>query len=188
MNELVEIEFKVLVSQETFYKVLEDYKAYVRKDYVQTNHYLTNALLKEKKYMLRIRDKDDTHEMTLKRPYQNHRLETNIMISLKDKEDILNGKYIDNEIINILKDEEFDISTIQNEVSLTTHRYDIELNEGTLSLDINTYNNITDYEIEFEVQDEKKGFETFLNIIQPYDIEYIPNIKSKVKRALDSMN
>ena len=187
MNELVEIEFKVLCDKDTFYKVLQDYKAYVKRDYIQTNHYLTYDLLKEKKYMLRIRDKDDTYEMTLKRPYQNHRLETNIMISLKDKEDILKGKYIDNEIINILKDEGFDISRIQNEVSLTTHRYDIELEEGTLSLDINTYNNITDYEIEFEVLDEKKGFEKFLNIIEPYHIAYTPNIKSKVKRALDSI-
>lgn len=187
MNEMLEIEYKMLVSEDIFYKILNDYQNHIEKIYTQTNYYLTYDLLKQRKYMLRIREKENMYEMTLKRPYLNHNLETNVNITKQDKDDILNGQGVDNEIINILKDEGFDINLIQNEVTLTTKRHDIILNEGVLSLDINTYNGITDYEIEFEVNDEKQGFEKFLNIIKPYNIEYISNNKSKIKRALDSI-
>ena len=187
MNELLEIEYKMLLDKDIFYKILDDYKDDIYHQYIQTNYYLTNTSLKEKKYMLRIREKENKCEMTLKRPHLNHSLETNISISLKDKNNILNGHMIDNEIMNILKDENIDISTLKNEISLTTHRYDIILKEGTLSLDINTYNNITDYEIEFEVSDEKTGYDKFLSLIKPYNLTYIKNNKSKIKRALDSI-
>lgn len=187
MNELLEIEYKMLLDKDVFYKILGDYKEHINHSYTQINYYLTNSLLKEKKYMLRIREKDNKYEMTLKRPYLNHSLETNINISLKDKDDILSGYMIDNEIINILKDEDIDVRTLKNEISLTTKRYDILLEEGTLSLDINTYNGITDYELEFEVNNEKEGYARFLSIIQPYELTYIKNNKSKIKRALDSL-
>ena len=187
MNELLEIEYKMLLDKDVFYKILGDYKEHINHSYTQTNYYLTNSHLKEKKYMLRIREKENTYEMTLKRPHLNHSLETNINISLKDKDNILNGHISDNAIISILKDEGIDVNTLTNEISLTTHRYDIILKEGTLSLDINTYNNITDYEIEFEVSDEKTGYDKFLSIIKPYNLTYIKNNKSKIKRALDSI-
>lgn len=187
MNELLEIEYKMLLDKDVFYKILGDYKEHINHSYTQINYYLTNSLLKEKKYMLRIREKDNKYEMTLKRPYLNHSLETNINISLKDKDDILSGYMIDNEIINILKDEDIDVRTLKNEISLITKRYDILLEEGTLSLDINTYNGITDYELEFEVYNEKEGYARFLSIIQPYELTYIKNNKSKIKRALDSL-
>lgn len=187
MNELVEIEYKILLNKDMFYRILNDYQNQISRTYTQTNYYLTYDLLKQRKYMLRIREKEDSYEMTLKRPYMNHRLETNVDITKEDKENILNGKMIDNEIISILKQEGFDISLIQNEVSLTTKRHDIYLDEGVLSLDINTYNGITDYELEFEVTDEKLGYYKFLEILQPYHLFYVRNNKSKVKRALDSI-
>ena len=187
MNELVEIEYKMLLQKDMFERILNDYKDQVDCEYTQTNYYLTSDQLKQRKYMLRIREKINHLEMTLKRPYLNHRLETNIDITKEDMNDILNGKMINNEIIHILIDEGIDISQIRNEVSLTTHRYDIELDEGTLSLDINTYNNITDYEMEFEVTDEQAGYKKFLEILMPYHLFYVRNNKSKVKRALDSI-
>ena len=187
MNELVEIEYKMLLQKDMFEKLLNDYKHKINREYTQTNYYLTNDQLKQRKYMLRIREKENHLEMTLKRPYLHHSLETNIVISLKDKDDILNGMLPDNEIISILKDEGIDVHLLKNEISLSTHRYDIELEEGTLSLDVNTYNGITDYEMEFEVLDEKAGYNQFLNIISPYNLTYEKNNKSKIKRALDSL-
>ena len=187
IQEIIEIEYKMLVEQDVFYHILDDYKDKIHHDYIQTNHYLTNDELKEKKYMLRIRVKDDSYEMTLKRPYLAHSLETNINISKEEMNTVLNGNISDNEIITILKDEGIDVHLLKNEISLSTHRYDIVLKEGTLSLDVNTYNGITDYEIEFEVLNEKEGYNQFLNIIKPYHLTYIKNNKSKIKRALDSL-
>ena len=186
MNELLEIEYKMLLDKDIFYKILDDYKDQIYHEYTQTNYYLTNSLLKEKKYMLRIREKENKYEMTLKRPHLNHSLETNIIISSKDKDDILNGHIIDNDIINILKDEHIDITTLTNEISLTTHRYDILLEVGTLSLDINTYNGITDYEIEYEQTCDHDGITEFNKILSQVGLTYFRNCPSKIKRTLDT--
>lgn len=55
MNEQIEIEYKILLSENIFKQILEDYPVY--KDYIQTNYYFTHKLLQQKKYMLRIREK-----------------------------------------------------------------------------------------------------------------------------------
>ena len=74
----LEIEYKILLTSTTFHQILHDYQHHITKDYIQINDYLTHPLLSQKKYMLRIRTKNNQYELTLKRPYQNHQLETNI--------------------------------------------------------------------------------------------------------------
>lgn len=187
MKEQIEIEYKILISEHIFKQIIEDYQNRIENDYIQINHYLTHPILQAKKYMLRIREKNNQYELTLKRPYQNHRLETNVDFSSKDKDRILNHQKIDNEIINILNQEGIPQEKLENQFSLTTHRYDIPLQYGLLSIDENTYLNQKDYEIEFEVTDEEKGFKQFLEIIQPYSLNYTKNCPSKIKRVLDHL-
>lgn len=187
MNEQIEIEYKILLTENIFQHILKDYQNQVKKDYIQTNYYLTHPLLQSRFYSLRIREKNDTYEMTLKRPFHNHRLETNIMISKEDKDNIINHHMIHNEIIDILLQEGIDPLQLQQQCSLTTHRYDIPLTEGMLSLDENTYLHHHDYELEFEVNDEHQGFQTFLKIIEPYNLQYKGNCKSKIRRVLDAL-
>lgn len=184
MNEQLEIEFKILLTKELFHQILLDYQNKIKKDYIQINHYLTHPILQEKKYMLRIREKDHQYEMTLKRPYQGHRLETNLFISKEEKDQIINHQMIDNEIIDILKKEKINPLELQQQFSLQTHRYDIQLEEGILSLDYNSYLNQEDYELEFETLDEEKGFLQFQEIIHHYRLDYQNNTPSKVQRAL----
>lgn len=122
--------------------------------------------------------------MTLKRPIKNHRLETNVIISQKDKENFIRHLPIQNDIIDILIHEGINIEELQQQFSLTTHRYDILLEEGILSLDENIYLNQHDYELEFECYEETKGFQKFLEIIKPYHLNYQQNCTSKVQRAM----
>lgn len=185
MKEQIEIEYKILINKDIFLQIINNYQ--VDNDYIQTNYYLTHPLLEEKKYMLRIREKNHSYELTLKRPYQNHQLETNIMIDKQTKEKIINQQYVTNEIMEILKDISINPLELIQKFSLTTHRYDIQLSEGTLSLDYNQYLNQEDYELEFEVYHEKEGFQRFLKIIKPYHLNYTKNCKSKIKRVLDSL-
>ena len=187
MNELIEIEYKILLDKKTFHQILKAYEEKIQEDYVQTNHYLIHPLLEEKKYMLRIREKKNTFEMTLKRPYQGHRLETNIDLSVQEKDDFLNHQPISNEIIDILIEENINPLEVENQFSLTTHRYDIKLPEGTLSLDANTYLGKEDYELEFEVHDEEEGYQAFLRIIEPFSLEYNGNCKTKIQRVLENL-
>lgn len=187
MKEHIEIEYKILLSKETFHKIINDYQNQITNHYIQTNYYLIHPLLQQKRYMLRIREKNNTYEMTLKRPFQGHRLETNVMITKEEKDAIINHQMIDNEIIDILIQEHINPLELQQQFSLTTHRYDIHLNEGILSLDQNTYLNKRDYELEFEVYNEKEGYVKFLEIIKPYNLHYLHNCTSKIQRALQSL-
>lgn len=187
MNQMIEIEYKILLTKEIYNQILNDYQKQIHKDYIQTNYYLTHPLLQQKAFMLRIREKNNKLEMTLKRPYQGHRLETNIPITYEDKQRIVHHQMINNEIIDILQKEGIDPLSLQQLFSLTTHRHDIVLPDGILSIDKNTYLNQTDYELEFEVSDEQKGYEMFLKIIEPYHLHYHGNCKSKIRRVLDSL-
>lgn len=183
MNEQIEIEYKILISEDTFQTILQDNQPLIKKDYLQTNYYFTHPLLSQKGWMLRIREKEYQLEMTLKRPYQGHRLETNVEITQADKNHFLNHQDLDNDIIKILKKEGIDPSTLQQPFSLTTHRYDIPLSEGLLSLDENTYLDQKDYELEFEVYDEEKGFRQFQQLINKYQLQYQRNCPSKIQRV-----
>lgn len=187
MQQQIEIEYKILLTKIIFETILKDYHDDIRQDYIQTNDYFTHPLLQEKKYMLRVRKKNNQFEMTLKRPFQSHRLETNILLTPKQKEAFYQKRELTNEITQILQEEGIDVSKLQQQFSLTTHRYDIQLTEGVLSLDENTYLNQKDYELEFEVHDEKRGFEQFLKIIEPYHLHYTHNCDSKIKRVLDAL-
>ena len=181
MKEHIEIEYKVLLDQKTFQTLLNHYPHY--HEYIQTNYYFTHPLLKQKKYMLRIREKNNNYEMTLKRPLDRHHLESNIKLSEKEKDAFFNQHYLDNEVINILRKEGIDPSTLQQQFSLTTHRYDIELKEGMLSLDENTYLQQIDYELEFEIHAQREAYAKFLDIIKPFGIEYTSNCPSKIQRV-----
>lgn len=187
MKELLEIEYKILLNKETFYQILQHYQSSIKEDYIQTNHYFTHPLLSQKKWMLRIREKKNSFEMTLKRPQNNHRLETNINLSLQEKDDFFHHRPLSNEIINILRQEGINPLEVNNQFSLTTHRYDIPLDEGMLSLDHSTYLDKEDYELEFEVNNEEKGYQQFLEIIKPFHLTYQGNCLSKIQRVLENL-
>lgn len=181
----IEIEYKILLTQDIFQQILKDYQERIESDYIQINDYFSHPLLTAKKMMLRIRTKNNHYELTLKRPYHNHRIETNIPLSEEEK-DLFYQHQLHNEITDILKQEDIALNELQHLFSLTTHRYDIRLPEGILSLDENTYLHQHDFELEFEVYDEKQGFEQFLKIIEPYHLSYQHNCLSKVVRAFQA--
>lgn len=186
MNEHIEIEYKILLDENTFYWILQDYQSLIQRDYIQVNYYFTNTILQQKKYMLRIREKDNSFELTLKRPIKNHRLETNVLLTPEEKDDFFSHRPITNEIIDLLKEDNINPLELENQFSLKTHRYDIILPEGILSLDENTYCQKHDYELEFEVKDEQEGYQQFLNIIHQYGLNYTKNCPSKIQRVLAS--
>lgn len=185
--EQIEIEYKILITKDIFDQILNDYHNQIKQDYIQVNDYFTHPILQQKKYMLRIRTKNNQYEMTLKRPMSQHRLETNIILTLQQKNDFYNHLNLQNQITDILIQENIPIEELQQQFSLTTHRYDIPLPEGMLSLDMNTYLHQVDYELEFEVFNEQDGYQKFLDILKPYKLHYTKNCQSKIKRVLDAI-
>ena len=103
--EHLEIEFKMLLKENIFKKILSDYKNQIKDSYQQTNYYLFHPLLEKKKYSLRIREKKGHYELTLKRPSTIGLNELNIDINKEIKDAIFNHQNINNEIFDILEKE-----------------------------------------------------------------------------------
>lgn len=179
----LEIEFKQLLNEQQFYQILEDYSAYHQKTYYQTNYYLTHPILERKKMSLRVRQKNDYYELTLKQPQKIGLLETNIDISQNQFNRIMQGEFLDNEIFENLQ--RMDVTYLESDLYLTTRRCDIILPEGLLSIDENEYMGKIDYELELEVDQYDKGARFFKKLLEKYDIEYQENCDSKIKRLLD---
>ena len=179
----LEIEFKQLLSEEQFYRILEEYSAYHQKTYYQTNFYLTHPILEERRISVRVRQKNDQYELTLKQPQRIGLLETNIDISQSQFDRIMNGEFLDNEVFENLR--RMNVDYLDSDLYLTTRRCDIVLPEGLLSIDENEYLGKIDYELELEVDQYDKGVKFFKKFLEKYDIDYQENCDSKIKRLMD---
>lgn len=184
MEKNLEIEYKMLLTEDIFHQLMNDFKGHT---YSQTNYYLTSIELSALRYSFRIREKEGYYEMTLKTPAKTGRMEHNLEITKDDLIAIQKGKMPDNEITRLLKDKGFDLSLIKQAYSLTTIRRDIPFDSGMLSLDENHYNGITDYELEFEVNNEEAGFKQFNELCHTYHLQYERNCASKIARVLSTL-
>lgn len=182
MSKEFEIEFKVLLDEQLYTKLYKDLTKFSHNLYTQTNYYMTHPILDQKKFMLRIREKNNKYELTLKQPYHDHSIESNILINDDIKNNIFNKITIDNEIFDELSKYGIKQSELENNYNLKTTRLDVKFDYGTLSLDLNVYLDTIDYELEFEVTDPIKGLQQFNQILSDYNINYTKNCDSKIKR------
>lgn len=184
MNTNKEIEYKILLDEKTFTHILNTYPDH--SSYTQINYYLTSKQLQEKKYALRIREKEGHYELTLKIPQGFAKMEYNLDITEDIAKEILAGHMPKNDITDVLEEHHMDCSLIIHNASLKTIRHDIHLDYGVLSLDENFYNNHHDYELEFELTDEQ-GHQQFKQLKEQFHLDYTKNAPSKLKRVLATM-
>ena len=92
MEENLEIEFKILLDKKVYDQIINDYS--IDTSYTQTNYYLMHPILTKLKYSLRIREKNNQYELTLKQPQTTGSLETNLIINKDAKDKILNNKFV----------------------------------------------------------------------------------------------
>ena len=181
MNHNIEKEYKVLVSKEQFYKLFNLYEALeLRK---QTNVYYDTKDFSIRKHhgSMRIRDVAGKHIFTLKMHSDTGLLEFEKEV-LKNSVEVL----LDEEISVLLK--EYDLHGPFYEItSLSTQRAVYFNGYAELCFDINTYNGIIDYEIEYEYKKDHDGLLTFQNILKPIQVEYHKNCISKIQRAINTL-
>ncbi|MGT2771355.1 CYTH domain-containing protein [Streptococcus marimammalium] len=187
MNHL-EIEYKTLLSSEEF-KALDKKFSHVP-IVTQTNYYIDNSNydIKKQKMSLRIRIYPTSAEMTLKVPQKVGNYEYNLPLTLDEANKQIRHLQIPNsKIKNILVNAKIDLSTIKVWGSLTTKRRETQLEIGLLALDQNTYEGISDYELELEVSDAKKGKLDFDTFLKQHYIQF-KYAKSKVARVYQYLN
>ncbi|CAM3032963.1 CYTH domain-containing protein [Staphylococcus argensis] len=181
-----EIEFKQLLS-ETQYTQIEDAYFQQATPFTQTNYYIDTPdfVLKDHLFALRIREKNDSLEMTLKIPAEVGLLEYNFETTIRpEMDDVLDPSDIPQDIIDELKSIDANIERLTVLGSLTTKRMEVNLDKTLLVLDQSNYLDKTDYELEFEVENHDEGRKKFERILNQFNIDY-HEPDNKVKRFFD---
>ncbi|QOY34184.1 CYTH domain-containing protein [Anaerobacillus isosaccharinicus] len=185
MSQEIEIEYKNIVSQADFNFLCEKFSIKQTAFKMQENHYFdTNEfLLKKHGSALRIREKNGNYTLTLKQPNEIGLLETHqILLEEEAKQAFQAGHLPFGTVANQLdKSFQIDITKCRYLGSLMTKRAEISYLDGILVFDHSFYFNVEDFEIEYEVKDEKKGKQIFENLFLNYKIP-IKQTDNKIKR------
>lgn len=184
MTQELEIEFKNIITEEEYKKLLSIFSISEEQFALQENFYFDTANfdLKQAGMALRIREKHDTYTLTLKQPVERGILETHQKLSNRQAESLLNGgTLIQGQIADIISQLSIQTDEIKYFGSLKTKRVEFEYNNGLLVLDMSSYLNFTDYEVEYEVTDEKIGQVNFHALLQTYHIP-IRRTENKIRR------
>ena len=189
MSKNIEIEYKLLLSYEQYLKINQQYHNIT--SYEQINYYFDtyDHVLKNKRYMLRVRVKANQYEFTLKK--QNRSKigidEYNEIINHRIFLDLINHRRVKSEILDLLENEGISIKNLHQQYHLKTIRKDIPYHNGIISLDLNEYLDQTDYEIEYEVNDSKQAIEFFNEFLKPYGLVYEYNCAGKRHRLYNAL-
>ncbi len=187
MSNAIEIEAKALVKKEEYERLANKFSQYA--SFCQTNHYIdTNDFLLRKEGLgLRIRERNDHYDMTLKAPLSQGLLEKTARLTKNQFDDFISkGIFPDNDLKRFLTMMDIDVKKLKVLASLSTKRIDIPYEGGKLSLDENEYNDILDYEIELEYNNESDAERLLRELLESEGIRFELNRRPKAIRALDS--
>ena len=171
----LEIEFKTLLSEENYQKLLPLFLA--NPSVKQDNYYFDTPdfAIKQAKMALRIRTYHDYAELTVKIPQDDTigNWEYNQKLTLVQSQNIISGEALpEGEIKDLLTQKGIQITHLKPLGKLTTVRYELKNNIGLLALDKSYYFNTIDYELEIEVENEEKGKLAFEQFLLENDIPY----------------
>lgn len=191
MSSNIEIEAKVLLLKEEYEKIIEKLNLSRYRKIKQTNYYLDtpNRFLKKNGIALRIREKEEEFELTLKTPLSEGLLEKNENISWRDF-DNLNEKnfFPEGNIKKFLLILGVKVDELKILTSLTTERISINYENYEIALDKNLYSNIVDYELEVESSSMEHACNEVREILKTCGIDsFVFNKVSKQARALNAL-
>lgn len=187
MTQEIEIEFKNIITRQTFDLLCRHFDIN-RDDFaLQDNHYFDtpDLMLKEKGCALRIRHKNNSFTLTLKQPHPDGLLETHQPLTDEEAETAgADGGFPGGEVTTILQAMDLPLPSLKNLGKLTTYRTEISYENGTLVLDHSEYSGIEDYELEYEVTSRISGEKVFNHLLESFSIPRRPS-KNKVQRFFD---
>ncbi|RFU63059.1 CYTH domain-containing protein [Bacillus sp. V59.32b] len=189
MDQHIEIEFKNLLYRNEFDKLMEHFNVAETDFTTQLNHYFDTPLfeLKDQKSALRIREKNERYELTLKQPAKDGLLETNLELTKKQADSILKGTSLpESGIAKLIETMGISPKNIQYFGTLQTNRAELQYQGGLLVLDHSTYLNEEDYEVEYEVTNKTEGQNIFINLLKNLNIP-ARTTENKIRRLYNAM-
>lgn len=181
-----DVEFKSLLTEKEYNKLIEHFEKQARSDY-QTNHYFDTKRfsLKALNTSLRVRQRED-YELTFKRKKGYNTELKSVKITEEEFKDLRESGVVVQEevatdVTNLIKEQK-----LVNFLSLSTLRHYVPYGSGVLNIDKSEYVGITDYEIEFSGKSYHQGKADFIKIISDFGIQYKKSEK-KIKRAFNAL-
>ncbi|MGI6510529.1 MAG: CYTH domain-containing protein [Erysipelotrichaceae bacterium] len=172
MKQQLEIEFKTLINKEQFDKITALYRPLSFSK--QHNYYYKSSFCDQS---FRVRVKENKKVFTLKENSGNQIMEY--------EKEFTGFFYEDNEISSTLQ--KFNILPPFLLIGeLITYRAIVENDLAQLCFDINCYNGLIDYEIEYEMKKDHEGLNMFKEILSKADIEFMPSYASKYVRCIST--
>lgn len=190
MAKELEIEYKNMLEQQEYEQLLSFFQRTEQEAQKQTNHYFDTLgfELKHQHCALRIREKGDYFECTLKIPAPEGNFEITDVLSATEAQQIMNGlSFPAPEVQQALKDLDVDPADLVLIGTLATHRIEFPFESGLLVLDRSEYMDMTDFEVEFEVADAALGQQQFLDFLTQQQIPLRPADK-KIARFMAAAN
>jgi len=188
MSTNLEIEAKALLTREEYNKILSSLD---KKSYVQINYYFDtkDLFLVSKKLGLRIREKNNTFELTLKIKQKEGKLEINQTLSKEKALEMLKSFNVPHGEIRLFLEANYKeiINQISLVATLKTTRTDFEYKDSLISIDHSEYSDKEDYEIEAESTSMKLAKENIKDFLSSFKIEYKENSQTKLSRVLDTI-
>jgi uncharacterized protein YjbK len=184
MSETIEIEFKNLLTKVEYENLLKTFNVKEKDIVMQSNHYFDTPefALKNLGSALRIREKKNNFELTLKQPAAVGLLETTQLLSAKEFKAAIQQQIFPKGIVQErIEQLKIAFNKIVYFGSLTTKRAEFPYKEGLLVLDHSFYLNKEDYEIEYEVEDFQSGQLVFQGLLKQYEIP-IRQTQNKIAR------
>jgi len=168
----IEKEYKVLITEEEYLKLLANYRTTSR---IQSNYYFdSNPSLKERDISIRIREISNHYYFTLKEKKAE---------IIEYEFEIPTFSLEHEQIKNITSN--FNIKGLKLKGKLVTVRSIFRDDFGELCIDKNSYNNTVDYEVEYELFDSNTDqLKHFKDLLSVAEISYVQNNISKVARCL----
>ncbi|WP_100330596.1 CYTH domain-containing protein [Bacillus xiapuensis] len=184
MSQVLEIEFKNLLTKEEFHRLLTAFKLQEDDFTLQHNHYLDTAAfhLKEAGCALRVREKSGRFELTLKQPAAEGLLETNQRLLQEQAQALLTtGRLPEGTVRNSI----YSLVAAREDFchfgTLSTKRAEITYKDGLLVFDHSFYFQREDFELEYEVTEKSSGEKHFKKLLNDYQIP-VRKTDNKVSR------
>ncbi|HEU5140405.1 MAG TPA: CYTH domain-containing protein [Bacillales bacterium] len=173
MSREIEIEFKNLLSKTEFDQLCNHFNVKKTDFKVQHNHYFDTAdfMLKNQGCALRIREKNNTHTLTLKQPHPDGLLEIHQPLDEQDTAAIMAGAHLpDGEVVDVLHKIKVSVADLNPLGTLSTDRAEVSFKNGLVVLDHSFYSGTEDYELEYESTEKNRGEETFHELLATLNI------------------
>lgn len=173
MSQNIEIEFKNMLTESEYKKLLSELQVDPNQIFSQENHYFDTPdfALKKAGSALRIRRKKNHYELTLKQPASVGLLETNQILSEEECLTALQyGKLPTGTIHELIEATGIPLLKVEYFGSLLTNRIELPYKKGILVLDHSSYLNKDDYELEYEVEEFEEGQAAFKEFLAHYQI------------------